>query len=357
MRRLPVRVVTWNLHGVPLVTSRREERMGLAGDRLHNARPEADLILVQEVFFPSDLKILKRHIGHDYLLVDDMPRRAYPPWFIPLFNLGGLFFRFRESGLAAFVHRRWQVLSSHFEEFRAQGSELKVWEGDGYAHKGFHRIDLLHFDTRRRLTVFNTHTQSLRAEHELRGLQISQLATAAYAVDSDIPVLLAGDFNVRPEEPLYNVMTKDFRWIDLTKTMEKCSERLGYEEGLHESVNRRRDYVFALPSAYWHFQTRANFICNLTDDVPYSDHHGIEAAITVRERRWQDELSSSSLPMNLPLGILAAQTLRGPSTRRAWLLALAASLYAATTSGLQARDIRRIDRRYNAAADPEGLIG
>jgi len=323
MRLLRVNVVTWNLHGVPIVTPGREDRMKRAGERLRNAQPEPDVILLQEVFFPKDLKILKKRIGKDYVLVDDMPRRAYPPWFIPGLNLGSLFFHFREGGLAAFVHRRWQVTDSRFEEYRAQGSEFKIWEGDGYARKGIHRLDLLHNETRRQLTVFNTHTQSLRAEHELRGIQISQLSTAAYAVDKEVPVLIAGDFNVRPEEPLYKVMTEDFRWIDLTDAMEKCSERLGYDEAGGEKVNRRRDYVFALPSAHWRFQTRAKFICNLTDDVPYSDHHGIEASITLRERSWRDDLSSRELSRNLPIAVLSARTLLGPSTRRAWLLALA----------------------------------
>jgi endonuclease/exonuclease/phosphatase family metal-dependent hydrolase len=323
MRRLHVHVVTWNLHGVPIVTPGREERMNLAGNRLRRAQPEPDVILLQEIFFPCDLKILKKRIGKSYFLVDNVPRRAYPPWFIPFLNLGGLFFHFRVAGLAAFVHRRWTVVDSRFEEYRAQGPEFKIWEGDGYARKGIQRIDLLHNESRRPLTVFNTHTQSLRAELELRGMQISQLAASAYAVDDDVPVLIAGDFNVRPQEPLYKVMTEDFRWIDLTATMEKCGERFGYEEGARERVSRRRDYVFALPSAHWRFGTRASFICNLTDDVPYSDHHGIEASITVRERRWQDELSRRDMPRHLPIAILSASALVGPSTRRAWLLALA----------------------------------
>jgi hypothetical protein len=280
------------------------------------------VILVQEVFFPSDLKILKKRIGDHYVVVDNVPRRAYPPWFVPFLNLGGLFFRFRMSGLAAFVHRRWQVVGSQFVEFRAQGSELKLWEGDGYAGKGIQRIDLRHIESGRPLTVFNTHTQSLRAEHELRAIQLSELATRAYDVDDDIPVLIGGDFNVRPEEPLYDVMTRDFRWNDLTKTMDTCSERLGYAEGAHEKVNRRRDYIFALPSGHWRFQTQASFICNLTDDIPYSDHHGIEAQIVIRSRRWHDLSSKRSVPLNIPLAMLAAQTLQGPSTRRAWLLAL-----------------------------------
>jgi endonuclease/exonuclease/phosphatase family metal-dependent hydrolase len=336
MRRLPVHVITWNLHGIPSLTpGRREQRMKLAGDRLRSV--DADIVLLQEVFFPADLKILKKRIGPDYVLVDDVPRRAYPPWFIPIFNLGGLFMRFRRSGLAAFVHRRWQVLASRFEEYRDETSELRVWEGDGYADKGLQRIELLHHKTRRPLTVFNTHTQSLRAERKVRGRQIGQLAAAAYAVDHDVPVLVAGDFNVRPEEPLYNVMTRDFRWTDLTTRIDGCGERLGFDEVPGEKCKRRRDYIFALPSARWRLGAHARFICNIADDIPYSDHHGIEAHISIRERRWQDELSAAGRPPsprgdhwrgeraapNVPLAILAAQTLRGPSTRRAWLLALA----------------------------------
>lgn len=318
-------IVSWNLHGVPLAAPRRTERMKLAAKRLQALRPEPDVILLQEVFFPSDLKLLKKRIGGHYRLVDDMPQRAYPPWFLPLVNLGGIVMRFRKSGLVAFVHRRWDVVDSHFEEFRAEELEIKFWEGDGYADKGFHRLDLRHTKNGARVTVFNTHTQSRRRHHEIRKAQISQLAAAAYAVDREIPVVLAGDFNVRPTERTYRLMTEDFRWQDLTRGLAKCGDRMGFAEGSRERISRRRDYVFALTNTRWQFVGRAEFICNLAVDVPYSDHHGLDTHIEIRPRlESSDQAEPLSRLGTVPLAVLAARTLHGPSTRRAWLLALLA---------------------------------
>jgi endonuclease/exonuclease/phosphatase family metal-dependent hydrolase len=318
-----VHIVSWNLHGVPILAPRRQARMKLAALRLQSMRPAPDIIVLQEVFLPQDLEILQDNIGADYVTVDNIPQREYPPWFLPFFNLASIFMRFRKSGLVAFVHRRWEVVNDHFDEFHVQDLEVKFWEGDGYADKGMQRIDLRERQSGNRLTVFNTHTQSLRKQQDIRKAQISQLAAAAYAVDRDIPVLIAGDLNVRPEEPLYPIMTRDFRWRDLTKSVPTCGERFGYVENPREKIARRRDYVFALASAHWRFKGNAQFICNLAEDVPYSDHHGLDAQIEVTPR--SDAGSGkplSSLRSRLPLAVLAAQVLRGPSTRRAWLLAL-----------------------------------
>jgi endonuclease/exonuclease/phosphatase family metal-dependent hydrolase len=321
-------IVSWNLHGVPLAAPRRPGRMKLAAIRLRSMRPRPDVIVLQEIFLPSDLDVLKAHIGDDYVAVDNIPQREYPPWFLPLANLAGIFLRFRKSGLVAFVHRRWEVSDSHFEEFRVQDLEIKFWEGNGYADKGFQRLDLRHRKTGNRVSVFNTHTQSLRSQHEIRKAQVSQLAAAAYAVDRAVPVLIAGDFNVRPYEPLYPTMTRDFRWYDLTTPVATCGDRFGYVENPRERTARRRDYIFALANARWRFEGNARFICNFATDVPYSDHHGLDTHIEIVAESELPEDTNKPLSRHprLPLAVLAAHTLQGPSTRREWLLAVALSV-------------------------------
>jgi endonuclease/exonuclease/phosphatase family metal-dependent hydrolase len=319
-----VRLVCWNLHGVPIGTPRRAERMEAVARRVRQIRPWPDVVLFQEVFLPSDLDILRRHLGARYQLVDDVPRREYPPWFLPFLNLAGIFLRFRKSGLAAFVSRRWEIVGSHFEEFRTQDWELKLWEGDGYADKGFHRLDLRHRRKGERLSLFNTHTQAVRRQYEIRGAQIQEIAAAVSAVDAAIPVLIAGDFNVRPREALYRVMTGELRWNDLTRGMVSCGDSLGYREMRGEKCRRRRDYVFARPDTPVDFSADAKLICNFADDVPYSDHHGIDADIRIRQTPARDDARAEAGGVSLAL--LSAAALRGPSTRRTWLLALAAAL-------------------------------
>ena len=328
MRRVNLHVVSWNLHGVPIFASLRAERMQLAARRMRAMQPSPDIILLQEIFFPCELDVVKDNIGDEFQMVDDMPLREFPPWWVPIANLAGVFMRFRKSGLVAFVNRRWEVVGSQFEEFRVHDYEFKLWEGDGYACKGMHRVDLRHREHGGRVTVFNTHTQAVRRQHEIRTAQITQIAAAAYAVDAEIPVLIAGDFNVRPEEPAYELMTGDFRWQDLTGgPIETCGARLGYAESHREKITRRRDYVFGLSNWRWQFEGSAvEFICNLADDVPYSDHHGLNVKIELHDRRGGPDVAwtEERLPVAAPLAFLAAQTLRGPSTRRAWLLALVA---------------------------------
>lgn len=320
-----LRLICWNLHGVPVGTRQRADRMKAAARRIHQIRPWPDVVLLQEVFVPSDIDILRKHLGARFELVDDVPQRAYPPWFLPFLNLGGLFLRFRKSGLLAFVNRKWEIVDSRFEEFRTQDWEVKLWEGDGYADKGFHRLDLRHRKKEQRFSIFNTHTQAVRRQREIRAAQISQLAAAASAVDRDTPVLIAGDFNVRPEEPLYETLTRELRWIDLTRGMTPCGDSLGYDERRGEKIKRRRDYIFARRDTRWGFRATVKLICNFADDVPYSDHHGIEADVQIR-RRPQLEDARTGSAARLSLAALAATTLRGPSTRRAWLLAVAGAL-------------------------------
>jgi endonuclease/exonuclease/phosphatase family metal-dependent hydrolase len=303
---IDLRLVSWNLHGTPLGSERRRRRMRAAAQAMVTLTPPPNLVLLQEVFLPADAARIERHLGVRFRRVDGIPLKAFPPWFLPLLNLGGLWWSIRRGGLLAFVDDTWEVLGSAFEPFDAEDWEIKLWRGDGYADKGFHRLHLRHRPSGQPLVVLNTHLQSGRTYEDIRAAQLAQLRRAIAAIPVGVPVVIAGDFNVRPTSALYRALTEDLGWRDLTVAVPNCGTEFD-----RAAAGRWRDYVFLRADGGWGGHAEVGLICNRKRDRPYSDHHGVDARIRLRPQ------ASAALP----LATVAAQVWQGPATRRAWLLA------------------------------------
>ncbi|MFQ5664806.1 MAG: endonuclease/exonuclease/phosphatase family protein [Candidatus Binatia bacterium] len=309
---LRVRLICWNLHGAPITSRLRQPRMRAAAQRILDIEPLPDVVVLQEIFYPADADLLERTLGARYQRVGGIPTKPFPPWFLPFVDLAGLFMRIRKGGLLAFVSHKWDVLQARFEKFDAEECEYRIWHGDGYADKGIQRLDLRHRPSRQTLVILNTHLQSGGAYAAVRSAQVQQLATMASSVEPGVPVLIAGDFNVRPAAPLYDTMVEHLAWQDLTTQLPNC----GTHFDRNAKHGRWRDYVFARHDAAWRAEAEVDLICNWWRDMPYSDHHGIDARIRLSRRSGTD----------VSWRALAARVLSGPSTRRAWLLAAGAVL-------------------------------
>ena len=263
-----VRVISWNLHGPPFAP-RRPERMSAAATEA--ARRGADLLLLQEVWFPADAARLIDQLGPDYDSIT-VPRGA-------LFG--------RKGGLLAFLRRSssWSTEGSvaRFEQFRATASPFIFWQGDGLGKKGVQVIELRHRSSEQRLFVLNTHLQAQYGEdtyEDVRRSQLGQLAAVASDLETGVPILAAGDINTRPEETAVYTRLTD-TWEDLSAELRR---QCGRGTAVHHDAATKEwiDYVVAWRSPAWQFSARVELIANRGVDDPYSDHEGLDATIDIR---------------------------------------------------------------------------
>jgi endonuclease/exonuclease/phosphatase family metal-dependent hydrolase len=295
-----VRMVTWNLHGPPLAWRQAERFAAVAARILHPPSPGAaelpDFVLFQEVWFPSKAQLLTEAMSPAYEAANvDGQAGLFPG---------------RKGGLLSFVRRDrgWHLQASSFQEFRSEAPPWRFWEGDGIGDKGF---QVLHVGRDGRgLLLINTH---LQAEYgnlryaDIRRRQVEQIEARLRDVADQIPVLIAGDFNTRPDEPLYTQMTRP--WIDLTEELRaQCGCGTTVPDG-HNS--EWIDYVLTRRSPAW--RARVEHIERIVSeglDTPYSDHQALDVSVVLE-------------PLTTDIAAaLAIKALHGPSTRRAWLAAL-----------------------------------
>lgn len=271
---LKFQVVTWNVHGVPvpLIAPRRRQRFERIAQKIMRLDPLPDAVLLQEVFCPSDVARLAGLLPC-YHVVDNVPRRAFPPWFLPGFNLAGIVLRLRCSGLLAFIRHDWEVILTQLTPYLASASPLKLWEGDGYARKGFQHL-VLRRSSHEEIALINTHLQADYRYSSYQGVreqQLRQLAAAVQLIEPSLPTLVAGDLNVQPHEELYSLLTMSHGWQDLLTKQNNDTTVM--------AVRPWYDYVFAKPSHLHYHPGAVEIITNKQE--PYSDHPGLVVTTTV----------------------------------------------------------------------------
>ncbi|MCH2171441.1 endonuclease/exonuclease/phosphatase family protein [Myxococcota bacterium] len=308
----PLRLISWNLHLLPTAT-RLHERVEQVAERVLKP-PHADFLLFQEVWLPGLARTLAERLDDVYMPV------VLPTGWFP----GG------RGGLSSFVRREsgWQVTANSFEPFTTEGPSWRIWEGDGFADKGIER-----FEVRRDgevIVLMNTHLQAQygrRTYREVRQAQLAQLSRAAQREDPTVPLLAAGDLNTEPGDSLYAGLTSV--WSDPTASFRR---RCGcgtvplepHEVGVQKSP--WIDYVLVRESPRWKVQIHnITLLESRAPDDPYSDHHGIELALTLEPRE-------SAV---LLLGMVGCRGLREPSTRRDWLSSAGCLALAAWMGGVR----------------------
>lgn len=298
MKGTRLRLVSWNVHGTP-TAPRVEERLAAIAGVI--AALEPDLVLLQEVWRWRDAEALEKTLAPRGFRVVSLPS-------------GGVWIR--RSGLLAFVRSAtgWHAEAEGFHEFRAEAPAWKIWEGDGFGDKGVQSFTLA--DEGMALRVLNTHLQAAYEPGgyaEVRRAQLVELRAVAEA-EPTLPVLVAGDFNTTPDEPGWQEL-RGFR--DLAAPLrESC--RCGTTVSSAEP-SQWIDHLLARLPRGWRIRARVSLLRSDRPDVPYSDHHGLEAVL---------HIAPPAPPVvHGALEALAALGLAGPATRReflAWLGALAA---------------------------------
>lgn len=287
---ISLRLLSWNLHATP-VSGDNASRVRRAALAIAGQQP--DVVLLQELWRTGDVRRVQAALGGGY----ELREVSTAGWF------------YRRSGLLTMVRRAsgWTVEESRFHEFETEAGDWKLWEGDGLGDKGVQTLVLAR--GRARIGILNTHLQSAYSRGgyaAVRARQIAEFNGVAASLPG-IPVLGGGDFNTSPEEPILD----PFRhaWLDLAESYRRqCACGTHYLPDGSEGA--WIDHLVARRDPSWRVNVeRFELLRNTAVDRPYSDHHGLMAAVSLRP----------ILESPVAAVVVAALVSPGRLTRRQWL--------------------------------------
>ena len=276
-----LKIVTWNLHGTP-DTAPMEARIRRVSGKL--LAQDADIVLLQEVWFAGDARMLANGLAARYDQVED-DKAVLSGFLWPIVET-------RRGGLLAFVRKngRWRLRGpSVFTEFEARAPFWKLSELDGLAAKGIQRFEVE--SGQLRLIVLNTHLQAQygkeRPYETERRAQVAQLHRSALSALGDgarAVLIAAGDFNTLPDESrvLSELATQ---WKDVTASFREacnCGTLLTADSREGAWI----DYAFIrMPAAGRYRVKSVERIPSASIDCPYSDHHGLQVGLEISFQR------------------------------------------------------------------------
>lgn len=256
-----LRLLTLNTWGTPY-SSDVPVRMDATAALIKREQP--DIIALQEVFLePSRKQLLKA-------LSDEWPHQhAF---------LSGML----GSGLLTLS--RYPILDVNFYTFRMSGKPERIWQGDFYGRKGIGVVRLNTPDGL--LDVYNTHTHAQyqpELDNEYALFTDTNLYEAARFINiysRDVPVILCGDLNTRPEQLGYDLAIEVAQLVDFHAQL--CPDDPGYtfcpdNHYVKSMTYERLDYVMGR-----NVQPASIGILNTPPEktdgvVAFSDHYGLVA--------------------------------------------------------------------------------
>jgi len=252
-------LLSYNVHGLP---------SWIAGDEPELRTPEIarlaepyDVVLIQEDWSYHDL--LVAGTTHDTVERGNESRFAIATW-LPVFGGSGLTLLAR-GDVTALDHGYYSACSG--------------WLGganDCLATKGWLRVRL-RFGSHE-VDLYNTHLDAGPGDEDrvARGVQLEELAAAIEAASADVPVVLAGDFN------LPHANARDRALLD------RLLERTGLQDSGARGPDpaRHLDYILyrgAAKSRLEVISAREASEFKRPDGTPLSDHPALKARFRVTE--------------------------------------------------------------------------
>lgn len=173
-----VRVVSWNVWGVPYVTPDIDARLAAVADAVAPLQP--DVLALQEVWEPEHGDMLRAELAE-----------------IGLVHAIHWIGDERQAGL--FVASRWPIEEIAFERFRMGGFPLVPWHVDYLADKGVALVRV-HAPTRA-FVLADTHLQAAYGAFEYTPIRLGQMLQLAAILDRvEEPLVVAGDLNTTNDE-------------------------------------------------------------------------------------------------------------------------------------------------------------
>jgi endonuclease/exonuclease/phosphatase family metal-dependent hydrolase len=254
-----LRVVSWNLHGIPFVAPNPIARLRNVAAKIHEQQP--DVVLLQELWTHAYPHELARLLAGEYRVTTAVGcARPFPC-----------------GGLAVLVRNAsgWVASAPTFVRFRARAPWYRFAEGDGFVRKGMMLLNLARGDET--LGVVDTHLQSEYGRYgrdysDLRRRQLEQLAWALTSVFGTRPVVVGGDLNTAPDEwtGLYESHVAplgDDRTVAYRAGCGGC--------GTHRSLLKPPRWIDYLITRNLTAAGSLAPIANDAVDQPFSDHDGL----------------------------------------------------------------------------------
>lgn len=223
-----MRIITYNCCALPLLTGDIGRRLALAAEEI--SRLDPDLILLQELFLAGQLAAVRSGLAR-------WPHSAWQPRSLARVA-GGLYL------LSKRPIRRWG-----FESFADQGPAWRFSALVRLSPKGFVWAELEDPAT------FLVHTH-LVADYRLgvggrnpypsaQAAQLGQIAARVAALAGPATVVVAGDLNMRPDEPALRRFLDELRLSDAMahSTSASVIDEPYYRLPFIAAPNRRFDYV------------------------------------------------------------------------------------------------------------------
>jgi len=258
----PLRLISWNLHGIPFEDD-AAQRFARVADYVGALRPQPDLLLFQEVWTERG--------GRQ--LADALP--GYAPADLPAPD----WLAQRPSGLMAMGHKAsaWRIDRVVMHEYSQAGPLWRVWEADAFGDKGVQQLRVVSEDVE--VEILHTHLQAMYGRPEyapIAAAQLGEMTALARTLGDDGPILAAGDLNSSIETERYARLLE--HWHDLTRDLrEACA--CGTSVRDDDAAGAWIDFVLAYRQPGWRVRGNFDLLANTARDVPYSDHNGFAAQL------------------------------------------------------------------------------
>ena len=268
-----LRIATLNVWALPWgLAPYVEQRIQAIGERL--APLEADVVAFQEVWTRRALDLLVatgRRSGLEHVWY----HRAGP------------------TGSGLLVLSRLRIAKARFETYRVRGRAERVWHGDHLAGKGFGELVLE--TPAGPLAFVDTHLHAQYAPDaadDYRWHRMAQLVQLAAGVaEQRGPLVAAGDFNLREDQPHHGVLTGLAGLRDAAAELGRREPTLLTSNPFQRSRRDARiDYFFVRDGA--HHALRVQSSARIFDEplriegrnAAYSDHAGLLVDLALAPR-------------------------------------------------------------------------
>ena len=200
-KTVTLKIVTYNISDIMIVSTHRPERMRAIGKKLCTLDP--DIVGFQESFIEEDRKIL----------VDELEKGSRLKYH--------QYYPSRLVGSGLLISSAFPIKETSFHQYEDSNPSYKVWEGDYWAGKGvaLARIELPnnngYFD------FFNTHAQAGYGNPEYRIVRKKQMKGLVKFMNESreniAPAFLVGDMNCGPGEDAFEIAIKDAYLLRIMK--------------------------------------------------------------------------------------------------------------------------------------------
>lgn len=231
-----LRVVTWNVWGLWLLTPRREERLAAVAHESVGLRP--DLIGFQEAFVEADREKLRAALGEAGL----KHSRYFPSGLV---------------GSGLFLVSRFPIESDGYIRFRSNGHPHALHHGDWWAGKGL-SLSRIRLPDGTPLHLGNTHFHARyggTAYHHTQLAQAGQLIPWIEKVRATgAPSLWLGDWNSEPGSDVLAPLVEAGGWRLLTTREPRIDHVFGGGEGWQWRAiaqGKRNGFLEGEPKTPW----------------------------------------------------------------------------------------------------------